>query len=294
MIYAFLSLVFGSAEMIYLDYSFRYHDPVVFMAFFYACAFLTMLIIFKFKKNKINQSEISENKHNLAYYILLGAIGNALWFSSLYLIGSGGIVLVSIIQRIYLLYYSTKKMNEKMTIIQYIASIIVIISTIAFSTETENKEFLGVMLCVISYVLFALSDIAQKRVADKVNWDTALLIRQFVQFIIFNSLLGIYLLYSNVSLAREVSMELLGAALLASLMGAVIGKAAHYLALKEMSLSRVTLIEQLKVLVVFLSSVLIMEQFVSTVQIVAGILMIASILLINYEDYTKKEKMVSK
>lgn len=206
------------------------------------------------------------------------------------MIGAHGIVLIGIVQRIFILLYSAKFMGEKMSILQYVMSSVIILSTLAFTRESNNQEVAGIVLCAISYLFFAISDIAQKKVANHVDWQLALVIRQGFQFLIFTTIALLYVIIQHVDVVAMININLLISALIASLLGAVLGKATHYLAVKHMALNRVLLIEQLKSFVVFAGAILLFNAVANTVQLAAGMIMIVCVFAINYEDYLKKQR----
>lgn len=290
MLFAFLSLLFGSVETLLMDYFFRIYDPVIFIAVFYVFAFLVTLMLALKKRDEIRFAEAIENKKLLSLFIGSSAAANGLWFTSLYLMGSHGIVVMSILQRAFVLYYSTRYMGERMTKIQYALSGFIILCTVAFSSQGTHTELLGGLLCLISYVLFAVNDITQKKVSSRVTWQTAMTLRQFAQCLVFVVIGLSYCGYKGIDLADVLSVPFVLSVFVTSMCGAVLGKLFHFQALRRAPLSRVLLIEQLRAAVVFGGAVIVFGAISSSVQLVAGLGMIMAVLWIAYEDYRAADK----
>lgn len=261
------------------------------MPFFYFFAFMIVLSNTIRQKSSLKINEFIDNKKQLTIYVLAASIGNALWFSSLFLMGASGVALISILQRIFIMMYGIKKLNEKMTVLQYLLSGVIILSSLVFSKDSNNSEFVGIILCVLSYSFFTISDIFQKNLSNKVCWQIALTLRQCVQFIFFSLLTIIYVFYVDLDFYSFISFDMILWGFFASLLGAVFGKIAHYKAIQKTELSRVVLIEQFNSVIVFFVSAFLISANLTTVQFFSGSIMVLCLCVILITDYHHKRKI---
>ena len=293
MIYAILSLIFASLEIIFLDKVLQEFNPFIFMSLFYLSAFTFLFLNNKiFKKQKIITKEVIKNKKILSIYIFTGAFGSAIWFMSLYLMGASMLALFNVLYRVFIIYYGTVKLNEKMTKLQYLLTSFVLIGSVFLIGDSNDSQVIGLITCSIAYLLFAFSDISQKKIANKVNWNSALVLRQFVQLLFFTSIALTHSHINNIDILSVINANIIFWAFVCSMLGAVLGKITHYKAIQKMDLNRVTLIEQLKSVVVFFIAFLFMEEELTQNQLIAGFVMLISVFFINFLDYliTKKKK----
>jgi len=290
MLLAFLSVFFSASEILYLDHAFRLYEPPVLMSLFYLFSFL---IVGAYSFKSITKQSIKDaysHKKNLSGYIAFGAAGNVLWFTSLFLVNAHGIVLLGILQRVFLLFYSTRSMNERMTAFQYILSGIIMLCTLFFAQNNDSYQVIGIVLCSFSYALFAISQVFEKKVASRVEWTVALTIRQFLQCGLFFIIALIYCYQNDITYIEEISKGLIIASIIGAVLGGVFGKITRYMSLKDTDLSRVLLVEQFKPIIVFIGAFLFLNTDITLWQLSAGIVMIISMIKIQQIDQSSKKR----
>jgi drug/metabolite transporter (DMT)-like permease len=260
MIYALMAVLFASGEVLLLAHLMQLYSPLLLLGAYYACT--STMTLGRRCLNADARADQSWRKHRrtLTYYIAGGALGNALWFASLWLMGASSVALLSMVQRVALMIYSARHMNEPMSAWQWVISVTMIVLAGAFSAEGDAKDWLGVGLCSVSYLCFCFSDVAQKRLSAHVPWTTALTARQIVQFALFGGAAAIYCWTVPTAVSTYGLLDFWLGVVAAALMGGVLSKICHYHAVTRLPLNRVVLIEQLESVLVFFLGVALFSQ----------------------------------
>lgn len=283
MIYAILAVLFSSTEMMMFGHVLPMFHPLFFVCMFY---FSSSIMILLLNRKLLTDLSCYRNK-DFIVYITTSGIGNILWFLSIYQIGVSSVVIISLVQRLFILFYSVFKMNEKMSYIQILLSVIVLLSTLLFATQASPEHVDGILISAAAFIFYSVSDIFQKKISSVLNWDVAVFHRQFSQFIVYFLLTLVIFIVFNIDSGESFSLSAILWVLAISLIGGVLSKICHFKAIKDIGLSRYIIVEQLKPVLVFLAGVFLLNENISSWQIFAGIIILTSMIAIFSLD--KKE-----
>jgi len=288
MLFAFLYIIVSSVETLLFGYVFTFLDPMAFLPLFYGAATLILLPSFLKKHSLRLSSKEAVYKKEFILYLVFGALGNALWFASLCMIGVSSVIILSVLSRLVVVCYGVTKLDEKMSRLQVLCTFLVMLCMVIFSSDSTTNEWLGVLLCCVSYVSYAVSDIAQKKMSRGVPLSRGLFSRQAFQFVLFSLLLLALSASGAVNVDfNEVTVSFVGWVFLLALIGGVISKSLHYKALAVMPLSRYTIIEQVKPLLIFIGGVVLLNESLPMLQVYCGFIILVCVGIVLIEDKSK-------
>jgi drug/metabolite transporter (DMT)-like permease len=285
LIYAVLAVICASIEMLLIGHATTFMSVITFLPLFY---FFSTLI-FSAQINPFSQTNnaiINQHKKKLSLYVCAGAAGNFLWFYSAFLMGISNVVVVAVLQRFFILFYSITVLKEKMTPLQIFISTTVILCTFGFASDSDMTEKTGLFICALSFGFYAIADITQKKLSTDVNWKIALILRQGFQMIIFSIAALIYFngvtAYTN-SLSQDI---ILWTALIAFI-GGYLSKSFHFVAVKNMGLSRIMIIEQSKPVLVLFGAFFILHEQITQLQFICSLIILS--LTIVFFSHTQEK-----
>jgi drug/metabolite transporter (DMT)-like permease len=173
---------------------------------------------------------------------------------------------------------------------QALATLGILICTFIFAADNADSQWWGFLLCAVGFMAYAVSDVSQKKIANSIDWSTALLWRQGSQALLYSLLvIGFFYWQEKTPFLMIVNYgwALFGWIVGISLIVGVIGKALHYQAVKHLPLSRYTLVEQLKPLLVFVDGIVLLNEQASTSQLLSGSVMILLMFWVVWRDQQK-------
>lgn len=87
--------------------------------------------------------------------------------------GVSGVVIMSLLQRLFMMSYGVFKLKEKMTLIQVILSFVVLVSIFLFTDDYKDTQITGIVLSCFAFSFYAVADIFQKKISEHVDWSRA-------------------------------------------------------------------------------------------------------------------------
>ena len=276
MIWALAAFLANIVEQLLITSVIREMNPIVYVALFYlfSIAFLILYhFIFKRREQFFDWHKALKHKFLVLGFAGGAFVGNALWFTSIYLIGVGmtGFLLVFI--RVIVTVYAYLYMKDRFPLDKAIAFGLGIIMLLFFSLSDGASNILGITAALISCFGFAMEGISRKKLAEHdARPENMMLFRNSFLFLLSWSALGIAIMINHVEVGSVFALDVrsLFFIMVAAFLGGLIVNMFVFYAMRHIKLSQYQALETTKPVFLALSGVMILGEDIALVQALCG------------------------
>lgn len=276
MIWALAAFFGNIIEQLMITSVIREMNLIIYVALFYL--FSTVFLLLYHAISKKHEQFFDWQKalqHKLWAFGFAGGafIGNALWFSSLCLIGLGMTGFLLVFVRVLVTVYAYIYMKDRFPLDKAIAFGMGIVMLLCFSLSGEGNNILGIITALFSCFGFAMESISRKKLVEyEVRAENMMLFRNSTLLLLSWSALAVSILFDVIEPHHIVSIDIQSFLLIigAALLGGVGVNMFVFYAMKTVRLSQYQALETAKPVFLALSSVLILGEEISLSQAFYG------------------------
>ena len=283
MLWLIAALLSNIAEQLLITSVIRGMNPIVYIALFYSfsTSFIFICNVIARKKGSFfDWQKAAQHKALIAGFVGGAFFGNALWFTSIFLIGVGMTAFMLIFIRVIVTVYAYIYMEDRFPIDKAISFATGIAMLLVFSFSGGTENILGIIIALLSCFGFATESITRKKLAEhNLRAENMMLFRNTSLLILSWAGLSVSVMLGFADFAADVDAlepkSWIFIACAAFLGGVVVNLFAFY-AMRTVKLSQYSALEITKPVFLALAGVYLLGEEITLLQMVSGIVIILS------------------
>ena len=284
MIYVFLAIVAVTIDNMCMGYLVTRIDIFSMLCIWCFCAALVGLCssaVVGVKKSEI--AAYAQYPIKSAMYFLLSLFGILFWVKSIITLGVGSSVILSKLGVLIPILWGVFIFKERLNIIEWLLGGILLIGVLIFSWKGGVEMQTGMLYIVASTICYSFQKVLSKDLSKKVSLHFTIFLRSLI---IALSMVVIFML-SNYSF-QIPSLKVFLIAALGGIVGGFLNKYFMFKAYQLEDLAKVMLFYSAKPIVVFISAALFLQESVTWLKVIGGLIIIISVMLLGYQHMKQK------